>query len=77
MYIIVNIPTLNFLNKTIKLNNYVTTKSNIQRKISYVLYDLYRRKKNECVFFREKTQQIYLNNITSLKNNKTKFYLTI
>ena len=35
------------------------------------------KKKNECVIFEEKTQQTYLSNITKLKNNNVKLYLTI
>ena len=46
MYVIVNISIFNFLNKTVKLKNYVTEKSNIRQKINYVLYNSYRRKKN-------------------------------
>ena len=47
MYITINILKLNFLNKTIKLNNYVTKKSNIRQKINYIVYNLYRRKKTK------------------------------
>ena len=55
MYITINVSTLNFLNKTVKLNNHVTKKSNIRRKVSHVSYDSYRRKKKSkkkrvCVF---------------------------
>ena len=62
MYVTINISTLNFLNKTIKINNYTTKKSNIRQKINYVSYNSYRRKKKQKkmrVFLRKDTTGIF------------------